>query len=237
MKKLYTIILAGVSCFASAQAATISWTVSDITGQISDISTTGTLVSALGGSSLAGDIMVGGVTFADAQIPFSSGGSFFNETRAVSLPATPNAAYQDLLEESTRNTALTSEITYTGLTEDQQYQIQIWTADDRADTALVLSNGVGAALLGETGAVTLIQRNTSNSNAGQYAIGVFTADASGEQSFDIQRYLDISTATPTTPSPNGNAIVNAIQLREIPEPSTALLGGIGMLALLRRRRA
>lgn len=237
MKKLKLLVLASISFPATSEAATIVWTVSDITGQASDISITGTLVSAQGGSSLTGNVTVGGVTFADAGIPFSSGGSFFNESRTVSLPPAPDASYQALLEESTRNNAGTSTITYTGLTAGQQYQIQLWTADNRGDTALVLSNGVGAAALGAPGAVTLLQRNTANSNAGQYAIGIFTADASGEQSFDLRRHTNISTATPGT---TGNAIVNAVQLRAvpIPEPSSALLSGmIGMLALLRRGRA
>lgn len=219
MKKLDILILASISSLASAQASTISWTVSDITGQASDISNNGTLVSAQGDSSLDQDITVGGVTFADAQIPYSSGASFFNEFRAVSLPPDADADYQTLLEHSTRNNAATSVITYAGLTEGQQYEIQLWTADDRADTALVLSDGEGDATVDAPGAVTLLQGNTENSNAGQYAIGIFTADASGEQSFRLQRYRNFSTAPGTT----GNAIVNAIQLREISGSATVAL--------------
>jgi uncharacterized protein (TIGR03382 family) len=44
-------------------------------------------------------------------------------------------------------------------------------------------------------------------------------------------YDDVSAG-----SVNGGAYANAVTLTVIPEPSAALFGGLGLLALLRRRR-
>lgn len=71
----------------------------------------------------------------------------------------------------------------------------------------------------DTGSAT-ITSGSSVSIHNQYVIGSFTADAT-TQVFNI--------------SENGG--INAAQVRIIPEPSAALIGGFGLLALLRRRRA
>ena len=104
----------------------------------------------------------------------------------------------------------------TGLLEGQEYAIQYWVQDIRA----------GA----ETRTLTLDDQttldynisDTANSGVGQWAVGTFTADNTGSQT------INITSATYSE--------MNLFQLRAIPEPSAALLGGLGLLALLRRRR-
>jgi hypothetical protein len=62
---------------------------------------------------------------------------------------------------------------------------------------------------------------------GQWIKGTFTADSTSQS-------LQLSGALSAT---DGYPQINALQLRTIPEPSSALLGGLGLLALFRRRRA
>lgn len=70
------------------------------------------------------------------------------------------------------------------------------------------------------GAATITSGGNSVTIQNQYVIGSFIAD-SASQIFNIS---------------NGGGI-NAVQIRTIPEPSAALVGGLGLLAMLRRRRA
>jgi hypothetical protein len=57
--------------------------------------------------------------------------------------------------------------------------------------------------------------------SGNTIYGDFTADADGIQEFTV----------------NGNIqMLTGYVLTTVPEPSSALLGGLGLLALLRRRR-
>jgi hypothetical protein len=67
--------------------------------------------------------------------------------------------------------------------------------------------------------------NGPNARNGSYVIGTFFADATTQN-------LVLNNVSDSTQ-------MNAIQLRTlpIPEPSAAILGGISLLALLRRRRA
>lgn len=79
----------------------------------------------------------------------------------------------------------------------------------------------------------------------QASTGVTGSSAATPYSYTDGRYLVVNaqftadTADTTwIPGVNGNAgeQINAIRIVAIPEPSAALLGGLGLLALLRRRR-
>ena len=108
-------------------------------------------------------------------------------------------------------------LTLSGLTVGQQYAIQYWVQDSRND-------GVSRTLTLD-GQTTLDYNNGSicSPGVGQWAIGNFTADNTGFQTISI--------------AANDWSEISLFQLRAIPEPSAALLGGLGMLALLRRRRS
>jgi hypothetical protein len=57
-------------------------------------------------------------------------------------------------------------------------------------------------------------------------------------SFEVRIYALITPAfTPTARINRYDNVVLSGDVAAIPEPSTALLGGLGLLALLRRRRA
>lgn len=112
-----------------------------------------------------------------------------------------------------------AQIDLNGFTVGQKYLVQFVIADTRS-----FANGATVSLQGVSGV-------TGNSTSAQYAYQTgeylvvnaeFTADSA-------------STAWKSITGGTGEQI-NAIRIVAIPEPSAALLGGLGMLALLRRRR-
>lgn len=106
-----------------------------------------------------------------------------------------------------------------GFTVGQEYLVQFVFADTRYDGGTISLQ----ALSGVTGNSA---STTYSYTDGKYLVvnAQFTADTAD---------------TTWIPSANGGAgeQINAIRIVAIPEPSAALLGGLGMLCLLRRRRA
>ncbi|MDF7808664.1 PEP-CTERM sorting domain-containing protein [Pontiellaceae bacterium B12219] len=113
-------------------------------------------------------------------------------------------------------------ITLGNLTDGQEYQVQVFSSDTRSgrNNVLVLDGGTAGEFtsLGN-GSVA------AGGAGGTYVIGTFTADATGEASF-FADYLG-----------SGNANINAIQIRAIPEPATiGLVAAFGGGILFIRRR-
>ncbi|MFM2198283.1 MAG: hypothetical protein RLZZ505_1715 [Verrucomicrobiota bacterium] len=113
-----------------------------------------------------------------------------------------------------------------GFTVGQEYLVQFVLADSRAGI------GVEGRQIGIYG----YSSNISGQDSGNY-----------QYAFGDDRYLVVTAQF--TPSPGDTDFafrpgintgaglqVNAIQVLTVPEPSAALLGGLGLLALLRRRR-
>lgn len=117
-------------------------------------------------------------------------------------------------------------IDLSGFTVGQEYLVQFVVADARGGGAI----GRGIDINGYSS-------NISGQNSGnyQYAFGddryeVVTAQftpAAGDTTFSFRPVI----------SDGSGLQVNGIQVLTIPEPSASLLGGVGLLALLRRRRA
>jgi hypothetical protein len=107
-------------------------------------------------------------------------------------------------------------LTLSGLTNGQDYQIELWAVDTRSFDArsVQYSDGLG---------------NTSvafRQDAKTIIMGTFQASG--------------ATQTVQISDPNNiSAVFSAYELRAVPEPSTwaMLLGGLGMLTMFRRRRA
>lgn len=97
-------------------------------------------------------------------------------------------------------------VTLSGLTLNQTYQVQVWSyySDDRFDPVL---SGVNPVEL--------------TSSVGQYVIGTFTASSSS---------LTFDYAIATHPDSAGT-LINAVELRAVPEPSTWVMMGVGLLVL------
>jgi hypothetical protein len=147
------------------------------------------------------------------------GQALFRLTLMGGPPGSWAANYQTLaswgIYQSTGSGGVT--ITLNNLDFNQQYLVQIWTPFwDGANwrTQFVAGNSSGLLDLGHPDGITRMS---------QYVVGNFTADATTQT---IQATGELA----------GYGIPSFIQVRAIPEPSSALLGGLGLLALLRRRR-
>jgi hypothetical protein len=237
-----TLFITTIASISFTDAATISWTVNNITGNFSDISTAGTLVStaagvALGGAGVTGaSVTVNGVQFLDNATIVSPTNNDGIGARTGLPTSGPLVAYHTLLDNYDRSTAASNQtISLTALTVDQVYQFQVWIADNSnvvLTTGIVFNDGTATAPNPATSGHATLLAEVTEAGSGQYAIGTFTANTT-TQNILLRRY----TGLPTTPAAATNTFANAWQLRAIPEPSSALLGAIGSLALLRRRRA
>jgi MYXO-CTERM domain-containing protein len=182
----------------------------------------GTYPTNTGGSNYSGFLSVG----QRSGRPASSGGA---------LPQVPS-------------TQVWATVNLSNLTIGNTYQIQIWAVDtnttvgDAGNKGLLLGNGAaGNPVLGTD---TMLLYEFADGAAagvygagGQYGLGTFVANAT-TQSFNVRTYNNLLTPTPSAASQDHFS--NGWQLRDlgvVPEPSAALLGGLGLLALLRRRRS
>ena len=126
---------------------------------------------------------------------------------------------------ATQQNGVNFQIDLNGFTVGQAYLVQFVFADTRA-------------IYGQTVAIDNYSTNISasaDSVAQQFAyadgrFSVITASftpGAGDTNFSFRALTDEGTGTQ----------INGIQVLTIPEPSAAFLGGLGMLVLLRRRRA
>jgi len=237
LKLLISIALALGFSGANLSAATIVFSSSYLATDGTSVSTTGTLLEAFNFS--------GGVTASDYDTTVNtvlfSGKTNGLTTNAYANPTgtyyssnsnnvTPVAgdnynpiptgytAYDTMLSRFLWGGGTT--ITLSNLTINQEYMFQLFEADTRT-----IATSFTAEVTNTVGAVTSTFNTTQtyggNSRSGFVIDGTFVADAT-TQTFTLRR--------------NDGFHLNAYQLRQIPEPSTALLGGLGLLTLLRRRR-
>lgn len=195
----------------AAQAATITWGSATTVADETDVSTQGTLEYAYSWALAATD--VNGVDFAlhnaNDDVVRSDGETGQTQTRTDNVPTqvTQSGSYYDLLRGIWYSADASKSISLNNLTEGQEYLVQIWSSDDRYNAS-------------QNEVVDGVSLSTQD---GQYVIGTFEADATGAQSIAF---------TGTT-----SGIINAIQVRAIPEPATigmiAMFGG-GMLFIRRR---
>lgn len=208
---------------AASSAAVITWeskpyAVSGNFGQFINtgvIDKTGTLIYAenAGGSPTTLD----GIAFSGASITFAGGswyGGFFD-------PVSPLAASGAWGGNGTVGTVTFGTGSLPALISGQAYRVQLLIFDGRGD---------------QTGRTIKVD----NSDMGQYANGVsgvtwgpgllvtgtFTADATA-QAFTLETFAGV---TPGGPQLNG------LILQAVPEPSSALMGGLCVIGLLNRRR-
>lgn len=222
-----TITLAALAAFAlagSAHAATIAWSGSAfltngtspwalVTGQFD---TTGTQI--LAENSGGGAVSFDGINFTAPTIGFGNTFSGYHSGSPVTLASTGTWS----------NSAGT--VNLTGLTSGYTYRIQALVIDGRASDGIQTITGRTVLFDGTNQGVFANGIFGVTWGDGLLVTGTFVADAS-TQSFTIQTRNPANTL-------NTGGQLNALTLYQtaIPEPSTALLGGLGLLALLLRRR-
>lgn len=247
MKKYFILPLLLINAsLGGAPVSSITWqSAQAITGD-SDVKTNGSLLYAynVGATGVSGTtvnsvaflayafpanyntntVTVGSVAMTEIQQGYSLVSS--NSLGGSSAPFTSlSSGYQTLLGSGGSSSQPASiSVVFNGLTSGQQYLVQWWTnnsANGTIDSYLGLNNTTATSNLN---AVTL-DANTTNvvGGLGQYVTGTFTATGTSQS---------MSLAATGTDAP----LISAFQVRAVPEPSAALLGGLGLLALLRRRR-
>jgi hypothetical protein len=202
----------------SIQAATIAWssTLYTTTGfqlavlDTGIIATTGTQIFAenSGGSALTFD----GISFAAGGITFGSNNATAFYSSAATAAFAPSATYGGGAGGVT--------VPLTGLTLGDIYRVQVLLFDGRtgAEGSYVRMDDQNMGVYGNG--------SPGNWGPGLLVTGTFTADAN-TQNFNLKgNYAGGGV----------NNMMNGILLHKVPEPSAALLGGLGLLALLRRRR-
>ena len=120
------------------------------------------------------------------------------------------------------NTSPGYEITVSGLDAGKSYQLQFLFGDPR--TVAHHSNTVTAIDSSSNNATATVSYGSS-SPTDQFAM--LTAVVSGSTSFRFQSFKGASAGGPG---------IAGLVVHSAPEPSAALLGGLGLLVLLRRRR-
>jgi hypothetical protein len=261
----FILLAAALSLAASSQAATITWGAANtITGDAgsgivvknfqpfnnatqttttgtADISSTGTSVFAVNFTGISGDSWGNRVTYFESTpqqtvflsgddagafsqngVTLTLGGSWSGNTRIAG--SSPQGDSYGALSGYTWDTLsymrymndTSGTLTFSGLTIGQEYAVQYWVQDSRTGQVNINDRNLTLA-----GATPVILDYNNGSGVGQWAIGTFTAD---------------STSQTINITANSSVQVNMLQLRAIPEPRAALLGGLGLLALLRRRR-
>ncbi|MBX3742279.1 MAG: PEP-CTERM sorting domain-containing protein [Akkermansiaceae bacterium] len=248
--------IAASFAFASMASGAITWnTPQNIANDLTQISTTGDLVYAYNFTNVnTGVTTVNTVNFTNTNTASVAGSytfSFLSPSTTITVGTDVSlgsgayngldAAYKALIGREIRTGGGTANgpsnpagvgvandgyyngyrLTLNGLTDGASYQIQIWINDSRnANTAYL-----GFGHLDES---VLVDYNTSDAagGIGQYVIGEFVATGTS-QSFEFK------TAAAEV---NNVALLNAFQVRQVPEPSAALLGVLGLFGLVRRRR-
>ena len=233
---------------AQAAPPAIVWGSPQTVSGDSDVSTTGSLLYAFtfGGTAAPASATVNGVTFSPFRIPggvvtsatvgsvtiSESPGTLYgsNSFGTASAPFSGlSSSYQSLLGSGAyADNPATITVTLGGLTNGQQYQLQWWTNNSSNILSIfgeTFTNTTATAI----NSVTLDANSTNTvGGVGQYAIGTFTA-AGPTQTFQLSET-----------SGGFNPLINALQVRAVPEPALTLLGtaaAMGALLAWRRRSA
>ncbi|MGI9176888.1 MAG: PEP-CTERM sorting domain-containing protein [Pirellulales bacterium] len=237
-----------------ASAAPIVWGSPQTVSGDTDVSTAGTAVYAYNlGAAGVSSTTVNGVTFLPFVFPAAN--VFINTatTGSVTFRESPgaltsfsnlgtgtgsyaglSAAYKLLLDYGGSASVLpTITGTLGGLTNGQQYQIQ-WWASNAAQTPGAFGTTMDATVADAATSPVTLDTNTTNTvgGLGQYVLGTFTANGT-TQVFTLD-------GDPTGGDFNKSPLINAFQVRAVPEPSTCCMALAGLacggFSMWRRRK-
>lgn len=240
IKSIKLVALASLTAIATigsaSAAATVSFSYYTATGSADEswVNVTG-YSSIVAGNAGGSSTTYGGVTW--GAMP---GGNLETSAGGVTINiSAPNAAWAGtgggfysggpaLLTEGAWTGSLQAggvdhTINLSGLTVGGQYLVQFVMADSRDNTGHTTILSKGANVTGDS------NRYRYSYTDGQYAVvtASFIADADTAQFQAGQRWAD--------DVPDGT-FISGVQVLSIPEPTAALLGCIGVLCMLRRRR-
>ncbi|VGO22669.1 right-handed parallel beta-helix repeat-containing protein [Pontiella sulfatireligans] len=214
MKPLSLIALF-VGTVVASQAATIDWSSTALTGE-GDVSISGTGLEALyfDGTSSALSTTINGVDFSrharanESFTYFSSTAQYMISTDRWDAPT----ASLDVFEEMCSRHALGDDnsITLNNLMAGQDYEIQLFIAQNNADTVQYVALNQDGVIYGDTDTTRFRELNAT----GIAITGNFTADGTAP-SFSINR---IDDGDPNTTV--GGFVLCGYQLRAVPPPST-----------------
>ena len=238
------VLASGMACAALAgvaDAASISWGPATDVSASTDVATNDSTIQALSFSDAGGaDATVNGVLFTavDAVVGTTTAGEVFtfgsgegalqvtevgngNVRGLGAFDPTGDANYDNILGGMFDNNVAAGP-TYTfeiqNLVDGRDYTIQLWSHDGRnfdiPERTTTFDDGNGSS-------VTLTQGIVPGTDNGDFVIGTFTASGTTQT-------INVSS--------NVSAVINAYQLRAVPEPgSLALLSLCGLLVARRRR--
>jgi len=165
--------------------------------------------------------------FGDGGSWAGDGADYATGTKPGPFAGAPTTATGDSLF---ARTPANTTITLTGLSASETYDLVFYGArgnNGGASTFLVTDN---------SGAKPLQSFNVYQNNSNVASFSGLVPDGDGEISIVFQGILS-ATGTGTNENQQSNGALNALQITSnIPEPSIALLGMLGGLTLLRRRR-
>ena len=170
--------------------------------------------SGINHTTTAGDITV---NFSGQQGTFDRGAS----------GGTNNDFYRDFIFDNFNDSPdMTLTLSGLGIAASTAYEMTFYAYDSGDATRKTGFAGISGTT-GTTLGPVISQDTGVPDSLDEYAVtGTFTSDNSGSLTFGIDGL------------PNGGerTVLNGFSIAAIPEPSAALLGGLGLLALLRRRR-
>jgi len=229
-----------IAASAYAQNPNITWQTPQTISGTSDVSTSGTLVGTWGpgddwgGLNRSDYYPVNGVTFAAyGSGPFGSwvSTSGLNDRYgSYNSPGTSDANYNYILQSAEYSYGSTISLTWGGMTAGDTYQLEFWVQDGRNSVTAERSE----TLTGGANTSAALAFGTGGTSPGQYVIGTFVADVTGQET------LTINAAG--GPDIGASAQVNLMQIRDItpvPEPSTLafLAAGVGAMLFGFRRKS
>lgn len=230
MKRTLALILPAMAVFSgSAHAATLQIDFSTVAGSQAGWETLGGTGSPSGSFSGYTGLSAGNITVSLANIGFDR--QYNNSaSNTIDFPGTDlDEMYSDLLFRN--NTSATVDVTIAGLLAGT-YQItthHLIASPNPSKFDLRVQDADNAAFGQFVGNFT-----TGTGDASSFNPTVITFDVVSNGTDDIILQMT-STAASTGGNTGGWFGYNGMEIA-VPEPSSALLGGLGMLALLRRRR-
>lgn len=217
--------LAALAMFGTASAAT---TISYSYQTISDINST-SWVTPTGATSVTAVNFGSGGTTNWAGVAWTNGFGLPNNDGVIDVAYAGSVRFDGYYSNTGNASSLLWEGMYNGSSLDlsgftlgQEYLIQFILADTRggAEGRTITIDGLSANIASQ------------DSTAYQFA------HPNGNFAVVTARFVANESSFSFAPNVSGGGTqLNAINIMTIPEPSAAILGGIGMLALLRRRRA